>query len=132
MGIHEIDTIVLANYRLGAKFCINTLENGGVRIFTHESIQSTNINLNEFCKEKDLEICAVKLHLPSYEMCIKTIYRSPCGNFQYFSNNLRKILSMIYSNTIEIVICGDININYLIDSTYNYWIHYWLLTVYTA
>ena len=25
---------------------------------------------------------------------------------------------MIYSNTIEIIICGDININFLIDSTY--------------
>ena len=25
---------------------------------------------------------------------------------------------MIYSNTIEIIICGDININYLIDATY--------------
>ena len=25
---------------------------------------------------------------------------------------------MIYSNTIEIIICGDININYHIDATY--------------
>ena len=112
------NTVVLVNYRLGAKFCRNTLKNGGVCIFTHESINSSNINLNEFCKEKNLEIRAVKLHLPSYEICIITIYRSTSRNFQYFSNNLGKILSMIYSNNIEIVICGDININYLIDSTY--------------
>ena len=75
--INEIDTILLANYRIGAKFCRNTLKNGGVCIFTHKSIQSTNINLNEFCKEKDLEIRAVKLHLPSYEICIITIYKCP-------------------------------------------------------
>jgi hypothetical protein len=61
LGANEIDTIVLANYSLGAKFCRNTFRNGGVYIFTHESIQFTNINLNKFCKEKDLEICAVKL-----------------------------------------------------------------------
>ena len=42
----------------------------------------------------------------------------PSGNFQYFIDNLEKILSMIYSNTIDIIICGDINIKYLIDSTY--------------
>jgi hypothetical protein len=108
----------LANYNLGAKFCRNTLQNGGVCIFTHETIQFTNINLSKFCKEKDLEICAVKLRLLSCEICIITIYRSPTGDFQYFIHNLEKILSMIYSNTIEIIICGDININYLIDFTH--------------
>ena len=112
-----MDTIVLANYRLRAKFCNTLKKNGGVCIFTHESIQSTNINLNELCKEKDLEIRAVKLHLTSYEICIITIYRSPSRNFQYFVDNLEKIHS-ICSNTIEIIICGDINIKYLFDSTY--------------
>jgi exonuclease III len=65
-----------------------------------------------------LEVCAVKLHLLSREICIITIYRSPSGNFQYFIDNLEKILSMIYRNNTEIIICGDININYLIDSTH--------------
>jgi len=135
LGINEIYTIVLANYRLRAIFCRNTFKNGGVCIFTHDSNQSTNINLNEFRKEKDLEICALKLHVPSYEICIVTIYRSPSRNFQYFRDNLEKILSMIliYSNTIEIIICGDININYLIDPhTNNYWINYWPLIIYAA
>jgi hypothetical protein len=84
--------------------------------FTYESMPSTNINLNKFCKEKDLEIRAVKLHLPYYEICIITIYRSPSWNFQYFIDNLEKILSMIYSSTIKIIIYGDININHLTDS----------------
>jgi hypothetical protein len=47
-----------------------------------------------------------------------TIYRSPSGNFEYFIDNLENILSMIYSNNTEIIICGDININYHIDSTH--------------
>jgi len=119
LGINEIYTIILlANYILGGKFCKNTFKNGGVCIFTHESIQSSNINLSEFCKEKELDMCAVKLHLPSHETCIITIYRSASGNFKYFKDNLEKILSMIYSNTIKIIICGDININYLINATY--------------
>jgi hypothetical protein len=92
-------------------------KNGGVCIFIHESIQFTNINLEKFCQEKDLEVCAVKLHLLSHEICIITIYRSPSGDFQYFLHNLEKILSMVYKNTIEII-CGDFNINYFNDSTY--------------
>ena len=46
-----------------------------------------------------------------------SVYRSPSRNFQYFIDNLEKILSMIYSNNTEII-CGDINIIYLIDSTH--------------
>jgi len=72
----------------------------------------------KFCKEKDLEVCAVKLHLLSCEICVITIYGSPSGNFQYLMGNLEQILCMIYSNNTEIMICGDININYLIDSTH--------------
>jgi hypothetical protein len=81
---NEIDTTSLTNYSLGTKFCRNTLKNGGVCIFTHESIQSTYINLNKFCKEKDFEICAVKLHLLSCEICIITIQLSFQQNAHVF------------------------------------------------
>ena len=115
---NEIGTIVLANYNLGAKFCRNTFCTGGVCIFTHETIQCTNINLSKFCKEKDLEICALKLHLQSCEIWFTTIYRSLTGDFQYFTDNLDQILGSICNTNIEIIICGGININYLIHSTY--------------
>ena len=104
MGHHlrenEIDTIVLANYNLGANFSRNTFCTRGVCIFTHETIQCTNINLSKFRKEKDLEICALKLHLLSCEICLITIYRSPTGDFQYFMDNLDQILGSIYNTNI--------------------------------
>jgi hypothetical protein len=59
--------MVLTKYNLGAKFCKNLFKKGGVCIFIHESIQFTNINLGKFCKEKDLEVCAAKLHLSQNE-----------------------------------------------------------------
>jgi hypothetical protein len=106
------------NYKLGAKFCRNSFKNGGVCIFTHESIQFTNVSLIKFCKEKYLEICAVEIHLTDYTIYIMAIYQAPSGNFLYFLNNLETILNMIYENSIEIIICGEININYLNDSTH--------------
>jgi hypothetical protein len=72
----------------------------------------------KFCKEKALEICAVKMHLTDYTIYIMAIYWSPSGNFLYFLNNLETILNIIYENSIEIIICGDININDHKDSTH--------------
>jgi exonuclease III len=118
LSINEIDTILLPDYNIGAKFCRNIFKKGGVCMHINESIYSTNKDLKKFCKEKDLKVCAVMMYFSSYEVCIITIYRSPSGNFQYFIDNLEKILNMIYSNTKEIIICGDINVNYLIDSTH--------------
>jgi len=43
-------------------FVGNPLKNGGVCIFIRETLQFTTINLNEFCKEQDLKVSAVKLH----------------------------------------------------------------------
>jgi exonuclease III len=41
------------------------------------------------------------------------IYRSPTGNFGKFLKNLDNVLNTWYSNKIEFVICGDVNVNYL-------------------
>jgi hypothetical protein len=49
--------------------------------------------------------------------CIITIYRSPCGSL-YFCKKLESIQKLIWCNSIDIIVCGDININYLYD---NYW-----------
>jgi hypothetical protein len=87
------------------KFCRNSFKNGGVCIFIQEIIHFTNVSLLKVCKEKDLEICAVKLYLAAYTIYIKAIYRSPSRNCQQFLNNLKSILNFIYSNSIKIIIC---------------------------
>ena len=84
---------------------------------THETIHCSEINLNKFCKEKDLEIRAIELHLQFYKICIMTIYRSPSGDFQYFINTLEMILNKIHNSFNDIILCGDFNINYYINST---------------
>ena len=72
-----------------------------------------SIPLHKYCKEKDIEVCAVRLQKPPIQLIILAIYRSLSCNFTTFLKNLDSILSTWYSNKIEFVICGDININYL-------------------
>jgi hypothetical protein len=40
------------------------------------------------------------------------VYGSPSGNFQFFLNGLENILK-VYKSDNHLIICGDININYL-------------------
>jgi hypothetical protein len=87
-----------------------------VCVFIHETLHFTTADLNEFCKERGLEICAVKLHFSAISFCILSIYRSPIGNFLYFLKTLVSVLISLYSNTIEFIISGDINIDYLNDN----------------
>ena len=71
---YQLDNVLIQSYNLGAKFCRNTFKNGGVCIYTHDSIQFSSINVLYFCKEKDLEACAIKVHLPSYTFHILVIH----------------------------------------------------------
>ena len=68
-------------YKLGTKFCRESLK---VSIFVHDTLQCTNIYLDEFCKEQDTETCAVRFNLSSLTICIASIYRPLTGNFYIF------------------------------------------------
>jgi hypothetical protein len=68
-----------------------------------------------YCKDKDFEVCAVKLHFNTRKICIIAIYRAPSGNFDSFINKLDTILKKLFKATIDFIICGDININFLVD-----------------
>jgi len=84
-----------------------------VCIFVHEDLDFFSLSLDKYCKEKDSEVCGVRLTITPIQLIILAIYRSPSGNFTNFFKNLDSILNTWYSNKIEFVICGDININYL-------------------
>ena len=112
---HEINNTCI-KYKLEAKYCRKSCKYGGVCIFVHETLLFTTVELNEFCKDQDLEVCAVKLHISSFVLCILCIYRPPTANFSYFLSSLGSVLNQLYTNSI--IIYGDINRNYL-DNTYN-------------
>ena len=63
-----------------------------------------------------MEACALKLDFLTINVCIITVYRSPNGNFQYFIIGLDNIILKIYKPDVQLIICCDIKINYLIES----------------
>jgi exonuclease III len=107
----EIRNINFSQYALGASFCRQTYSHGGICIFVPKNIQFYTINLDQYNKEKEFEICALKLNILSNSFAIICIYRSPTGNFFYFLNQLESILNKIYKTSSELKLCGDLNIN---------------------
>jgi len=84
-----------------------------VCIFIHEDLEFFSISLDKYCKEKDIEVCAVKLNITPIQLIILAIYRSTSGNITNLLKNFDSVLNTWYSNKTIFVICGDININYL-------------------
>jgi hypothetical protein len=84
-----------------------------VCIFVHEKLKFSHVNLNEFYKE---EVCEVKLPFPSGNICTLAIYIAPFGNFLHFLHGLDAILKFLYNTNSKFIICGDTNVNYLVDN----------------
>jgi hypothetical protein len=80
----EITCTVIKSYNLGTSYCHKFKKNCGVSIFNHQNLQFTHSDLDEFCTDQEIEICAVKLQNVSTNIYILTIYRSPNKKFFTF------------------------------------------------
>jgi len=105
---------------LGASFCRKKYKCGGFCIYISKSLQFSAINLEKYYKEKDFEICALKLNVQMHNFIIICIYRSPTGDFTHFLTQLEIILSELHNISNEFILCGDINIDYKKDSYRKY------------
>jgi exonuclease III len=116
LNYNELCRTYIEHYNFSAAFCRKDFKLGGSCIFMREGLKFLDVNLSAFCKEKDPEVCAVKLPFPQGNICVLAIYRAPSGNFAYFLKGLDAILKSLYEAKLKLMICGDVNINYLVNS----------------
>ena len=124
----EINNTRINQYNLGAYYCRVTRKLGGVGIFIHDTLPYTSIDLNEYCNEQDLEACALKFKISNNVFCILFIYRPPTGNFKTFIHLLELLLNRLYTDSINVIICGYININDLQVSNHKFTLNSLLAT----
>ena len=87
----QIQHITMDCYNLGAEFSRRSFHKGGVCMFIQKHLPFLVINIEKFCKDKELS-CALKLDFLSIKVCIITVYSSPNGNFQYFIKGLGNLI----------------------------------------
>jgi hypothetical protein len=114
MNHFESQQTFLDIYYLGVT--ISSYEKGGICIFVQKSLRYISIDLEMYCKNKDFEVCGIKIYLNTKSAYIIAIYRAPSSSFDLFITKLDTVLRELYTSTLEYIICGDININYLVDS----------------
>jgi hypothetical protein len=109
----EINLTAIKHYKLSAKSCRKQYRNGGSCIFVHESINFNTIPTDHIYKEKDLEVCTIKLDLYKTNIIIIAIYRFLSGDYKYFLRKLELLLKSLCTIKTKFIICGDINVDYL-------------------
>jgi hypothetical protein len=57
----ELHLISTDGYKLCAAHSRQVLKGGGVCIFIENNLECTNIELDKYCKEQDIEVCMIKL-----------------------------------------------------------------------
>jgi len=117
MRQEEMLDFIFPGYKLANCFCHKTYSNGGVCILARNDMTYQAIDLNKLCKEKVFEISALKLNTCSKKVTLCCVYRSPSENPNYFLELLEKTLNLLYQSNLSLVICGDLNINFLVDSS---------------
>ena len=116
MSESNLCLINIENCNLSTSFCCHIYQKGGVCLYVRKDICYKSLDLNRYCEEKNLEICAVQIESMTNQLIILCVYRAPSGNFHQFLRLFEIMLMPLYRPKTEFVICGDVNIDYLSDS----------------
>ena len=88
---------------------------GGVCIYIQENLKDVCLNLEAYCQDKTIEVCAIKGNLGTKSVCVITIYRAPIGNFELFLSKLDTVLRNLYTTTVDFILVGDINVDCMVN-----------------
>ena len=99
------------NFYLSSNFCRENAKGGGVAIWINKEIESRILDVDRFCVEKSIELCAVCVRLCNISVIVLTCYRSPSADLNVFFYNIDNALNYLYKPNVSFVLCGDINID---------------------
>lgn len=119
----DVTNVKVTNYNLATFFSRAKFKNkqaGGVGIFVneHHNFITKTIDISKYCKDYILEAVAVKLVFDGQEISLLNIYRSPIFSLvDDFIQQLDNLLQFLLKNTSQVILCGDLNIDLLEDTS---------------
>jgi exonuclease III len=116
MKEYEIHHFSMPGYNLAANYWRSKYLKGGVCILARKDIKYQTIDIKQYCRDKISEMCVVKLKLQSGKLILGCIYRAPSSNIHQFLDLLDDVLKCLHHSSVEFILCGDINVNYLTEN----------------
>lgn len=101
----------MENYTIGASFCRRYAMRTCIFVLNYKKFD--RVNLDKYCVDFDIELCAVKIQNESSHVYVSSVYRAPSGNFML---KLDEVLKSLYKLKTEFIMCGDFNTDYLTDN----------------
>jgi exonuclease III len=110
-----LNLIKIEQYKLVSHFSRKKYNHGGSCIYVKNSIITKEVNcIQGLSVEKDFEMSMTEV--VDYDYIIVCIYRSPDSNFRIFLKNLVVVLQKIQLRNKKLLLCGDWNINFMLDN----------------
>ena len=109
IGHYQLD-----GYTVGSHYARETYKNGGTIIFVKNNIQFTELVLDDFCVDIDIEVSGILI--PHLNVIVIAAYRSPSGSIKFFNENIELLLNFLDGFKAKILFFGDFNVNFLNDS----------------
>jgi hypothetical protein len=98
----ELEHINLEGYKLSTAHCRKFLLKGGICIFVHKKYNYSNVDRSKYCREQDIDSCALKLELTALNIYVVTVYRAHYGNFNSYLNGLDSIIKSLYNVELQL------------------------------
>lgn len=108
----EVNLILLNNYYIPAFYCRKIITKGGVLIFIRNTLHFQAIQCKTAAIEKHFEYTAIK----NSKTIVISVYRTPDGDFSLFIDSLAELLTELSILGLDIMLCGDFNINLHVNS----------------
>ena len=72
--------------------------------------------MNVLRMSSNIEICVLNPKTASFGSHVKVVYSAPTGNFNLFLSRLDDVIKSIHRANLNLILCGDINIDYLTEN----------------
>lgn len=116
----EISNLKFENYAVSNSYYRKCSKGGGVLILSKLGIKYKNIcltSISDLCNDRDFECCVTEFRCNHLNFVLAVIYRSPdYTTLNIFFQKLDALLDILVGRFVNVVVCGDLNINVLKNS----------------
>lgn len=107
----DVTNYNIPNYQLISFYGRTNYQRGGVAVWAKSNLNIECLSLNQYCIDKDIEICGLTWNFNSYKNILLVCYRSPNGNLNSFCQNINLLLEKLFQPNVFVFLAGDFNIH---------------------